>query len=76
MRDPYVFEFVGLEPKEKVDESNLEEAILSAPFAGTVTVRTALSLSAIAIVSVPEMHPAALAVIVTVRWRSRTASST
>ena len=29
MRDPYVFEFVGLEPKEKFAESNLEEALIS-----------------------------------------------
>ena len=29
MRDPYVFEFVGLEPKEKFTESNLEESLIS-----------------------------------------------
>jgi predicted nuclease of restriction endonuclease-like (RecB) superfamily len=29
MRDPYVFEFVGLEPKEKFAESELEEALIS-----------------------------------------------
>jgi len=29
IRDPYVFEFVGLEPKEKFAESNLEEALIS-----------------------------------------------
>jgi len=29
MRDPYVFEFVGLEPKEKSSENNLEEALIS-----------------------------------------------
>lgn len=29
MRDPYVFEFVGLEPKEKSAENNLEEALIS-----------------------------------------------
>ena len=29
MRDPYVFEFVGLKPKEKFAESNLEEALIS-----------------------------------------------
>lgn len=29
MRDPYVFEFLGLEPKEKVAETDLEEAITS-----------------------------------------------
>ena len=29
MRDPYVFEFVGLEPKEKTTEKNLEEALIS-----------------------------------------------
>jgi predicted nuclease of restriction endonuclease-like (RecB) superfamily len=29
MRDPYVFEFVGLEPKTKFTESNLEEALVS-----------------------------------------------
>ena len=28
MRDPYVFEFVGLEPKEKFDESVLEGALI------------------------------------------------
>lgn len=28
MRDPYVFEFVGLEPKEKYAESDLEEALI------------------------------------------------
>ena len=28
MRDPYVFEFVGLEPKEKYTESKLEEALI------------------------------------------------
>jgi predicted nuclease of restriction endonuclease-like (RecB) superfamily len=28
MRDPYVFEFVGLKPKEKFTESNLEEALI------------------------------------------------
>lgn len=29
MRDPYVFEFLGLEPKEKVAESDLEEALIN-----------------------------------------------
>lgn len=29
MRDPYVFEFVGLEPKEKFTESDLEDALIS-----------------------------------------------
>jgi len=29
MRDPYIFEFVGLEPKEKVVESDLEEALIN-----------------------------------------------
>lgn len=29
MRDPYVFEFVGLEPREKFAESELEEALIS-----------------------------------------------
>ncbi len=29
MRDPYVFEFVGLEPKEKFVESKLEESLIS-----------------------------------------------
>ena len=29
MRDPYVFEFVGLEPKEKFAESELEEALIN-----------------------------------------------
>jgi predicted nuclease of restriction endonuclease-like (RecB) superfamily len=29
MRDPYVFEFVGLEPKEKFAESDLEEALVN-----------------------------------------------
>lgn len=29
MRDPYVFEFVGLEPKEKFAESDLEKALIS-----------------------------------------------
>lgn len=28
MRDPYVFEFVGLEPKEKYTESKLEDALI------------------------------------------------
>jgi predicted nuclease of restriction endonuclease-like (RecB) superfamily len=28
MRDPYVFEFVGLQPKEKYTESNLEDALI------------------------------------------------
>ena len=28
MRDPYVFEFVGLEPKEKFVENDLEEALI------------------------------------------------
>jgi len=28
MRDPYVFEFVGLEPKEKFTENKLEEALI------------------------------------------------
>ena len=28
MLDPYVFEFVGLEPKEKFAESELEEALI------------------------------------------------
>jgi len=29
MRDPYVFEFVGLEPKEKFAENDLEEALIN-----------------------------------------------
>lgn len=29
MRDPYVFEFVGLQPKERTAENNLEEALIS-----------------------------------------------
>ena len=29
MRDPYVFEFIGLEPKEKFVESKLEESLIS-----------------------------------------------
>lgn len=29
MRDPYVFEFVGLEPKERFAESDLEEALIN-----------------------------------------------
>ncbi len=29
MRDPYVFEFVGLEPKEKFAETELEEALIN-----------------------------------------------
>ncbi len=29
LRDPYVFEFVGLEPKEKFAENELEEALIS-----------------------------------------------
>jgi len=29
MRDPYVFEFVGLKPKEKFNESDLEEALIN-----------------------------------------------
>ena len=29
MRDPYVFDFVGLKPKEKFDESDLEEALVA-----------------------------------------------
>lgn len=29
MRDPYVFEFVGLEPKDKYAESELEEALIN-----------------------------------------------
>ena len=29
MRDPYVFEFVGLEPKERFAENELEEALIS-----------------------------------------------
>lgn len=28
MRDPYIFEFIGLEPKEKCTESNLEESLI------------------------------------------------
>ncbi len=29
MRDPYIFEFVGLKPKEKFNESDLEEALVN-----------------------------------------------
>lgn len=29
MRDPYVFDFVGLKPKEKYNESDLEEALIA-----------------------------------------------
>lgn len=29
LRDPYVFEFIGLKPKEKFTESNLEESLIS-----------------------------------------------